>query len=206
MLALADHPKNFKYVKMSLLLALEAFSELKIITKSRTNLKELEVLGNKTFKFYRVSLQYMATMEYCNLFESDKGNNDLNISSLKKLSEILSKKNNEFKSITNECLIKIGSLEMTKINGKIRELRNKKFGHSAGDYPVTPYSIKGLTINEINLAIEHLHILGEILQSYCKLFNYDYDYYHSDDRTENFIKKHKRQMMYLFGKGDSLVF
>lgn len=189
MLALTNRPKNLNYVKMSLLLALEAFYELKIVSKSRTNLKELELLGNKTFKFYRVSLQYMATMEYCKLFESDKGNNDRNISSLKKLSKILSVTNNEFKSITDESLIKIDSLEMTKINRKIRDLRDKKFGHSDGDYPVTPYSIKGLTINEINLAIEHLNLLGEILKTYCGLLNYDYEYYHRDDRTENFIKR-----------------
>ena len=189
MLTLADQPKNFNYVKMSLLLALEAFSELKILSKSRTNLKELEFLGNKTFKFYRVSLQYMATMEYCKLFESEKGSNDRNTSSLKKLSKILSEKNIEHKPITDECITKIASLETTILNRKIRDLRNKKFGHSDGDYPVTPYSIKSLTIIEINLAIEHLNTLGGILKIYCGLFNYDYDYYQHDDRTENFIKR-----------------
>jgi hypothetical protein len=180
---------NFSYVQMSLVMSFNALTELEYLNKTRSK-EEVEMLMMPPFQFYAVTLQYMFVMEYVKLLERDYIRFPLqHFASLEKLSiKVLETIGAAYQLRHDQNMAELETIRQTDFFTMIRERRDKKFGHTDGNYPANPMGISGLTDNDLNLAAQQLSLLKAINDRCTAPFDYEFVFQHPDNRTDNFIK------------------
>lgn len=167
-----------------------AISELEIINRERKNESEYNIVSNHTFSFYRVTLQYIFTMEYCKLMEQgDKGNN--NIGSLKKLNKKVSNIiGSRFLKTFEKNEVIIEQLYNSDFFKLIKDLRDTKYAHLDKKTCLDPFSVKGLTDEQIQTGFNHLRLMYVVQNNCGGAFAIEYESMvpSREDRTNNFIK------------------
>lgn len=176
-----------------------SLSELQIISDEIYTSDEIKIVNSHTFDFYRVTLQYCFIMEYCKLLEKGNKRNEQNISSLNTLNEILledSTKN--FHVLHNENISLLESIKSSDFYNKIRNLRDKKFGHADNDKINKPFKLEGFCTNDFQSAFEHLQMIKVIFNNFASVYDREYalEIPSREDRTRNFIKFHAEYQTY----------
>jgi ribosomal protein S17E len=182
---------RLEQIHWSIYLYNTSLSELHILNEEIYTEDEIKIVNSHTFKFYRVTLQYCFIMEYCKLLENGNKNNNENISSLKRLNEILlNNYHNDFKNYYETNLTLIENIKSSDFYLKVKKLRDKKFGHSDKDEINTPFSIKGFREEDFENGFKHLKMIGEIFISFGKICERPYvlEIPSNENRTRNFIK------------------
>lgn len=180
---------NFSYVQMSLVLAFNALTELGFLNKTRSK-EEVEMVMGPPFRYYGVTLQYMFIMEYVKLLERNSLRFPTqHFASLEKLSlKVLDTVGLDFQLLHNENIAELETIRNTDFFKMIRERRDKKFGHTDGNYSIDPMSMSGLSEDDLTTASEQLAELKKINDRCTGPFGYEFVFQHPDDRTDNFIK------------------
>jgi hypothetical protein len=191
-------------VQMSYHLLSTALNELLIINEEKGDPKETHLMNLPPFKFYRVSLQYMITMELTKLLERDtkdrksfKRNTswedfeNTNSASLAKNSRLIYElKGRSFKTEFLENKVQLEKIWDSAFYKKLKFDRDKKFGHSDADHQGHIYSIKTYSESEIHEAEAILSQMEGILRRCTGAFK-DYQFISpQDNRTRNFIDYH----------------
>jgi len=180
---------NFSYVQMSLVLAFNALTELGFLSKTRSK-EEVEMVMGPPFRYYGVTLQYMFIMEYVKLLERDYLRFPTqHFASLEKLSlKVLDTVGLDFKLLHDENIVELEVIRSTDFFKMTRERRDKKFGHTDGNYGADPMSMAGLSDDDLSAASEQLAAL-KVINDRCTVpFGYEFMFQHPDDQTDNFIK------------------
>lgn len=180
---------NFSYVQMSLNLSFTALTELSYLSKARSK-EEVDLVSGPPFQFYAVTLQYMFVMEYAKLLEKDyRRFPDQHFASLEKLSlKVLETIGSDYQALHEKNLEELEIIRGSDFFKAIRDKRDKKFGHTDGNFPAPPMSISALTDEEISTGFEHINLLKEVNDRCTSPFDYVFAFQHPDDRTDNFIK------------------
>lgn len=176
------------YVQMTVHLMHLSLMELVILYKERSA-EEIKMVNSHLFQNYALSLQYMFTMEFVKLFERDS-NSGKNVASLERWNKFLSHTygvdfQERFES-NRKILNEIRKSQLYKL---ILNNRNTKFAHldsSTGN----PYNVPALSGDAIKEAIEMLGKIRDILRNCTSVEDYEFAFWHADDRTDNFIRFH----------------
>jgi hypothetical protein len=148
------------YIKMSYLLSSRALEELEI--RSSTQLpKELQIVKNPTFRFYRISLQNVFVIEILKLLDNPPKTKypQQNEGSLEKfligIQDLTDERKNEFIKVINE--FRNGAEYSFQI-----KWRDKKLAHFDGDLGISPNSIplfNDLELKEFRLFLDKIRDL-----------------------------------------------
>jgi ribosomal protein S17E len=191
-----NHIKNrLEQIYWSIYLYNTSLSELQILNEDIYTEDEIKIVNSHTLKFYGVTLQYCFIMEYCKLLEIGKKNNYEHISSLNRLNEILlNDYTKDFKDSYEVNLSLIENIKSSNFYLKIKNLRDKKFGHADKDEINTPFCIKGFRKEDFENGFNHLKMIGEIFTSFDKIIgrNHSLEIPSEENRTRNFIKFHAK--------------
>ncbi|TAE19288.1 MAG: hypothetical protein EAY72_00305 [Bacteroidetes bacterium] len=138
-------------------------------------------------------------MEYCKLLEKGSKDNKQNISSLNRLNEIiLNDSTKDFQILYDQNVFLIERIKNSDFCKKIRNLRDKKFGH-ADNYELNqPFKIESFSTNDFENAFEHLQMIKIVFNNFASIYDrqYDLEIPSRDDRTRNFIKRHAEYQAY----------
>jgi hypothetical protein len=192
-----DFEQLANYVKSSFVWCNLAFGELWYLTQTPETKEEIELSRSHTFHFYGVALQYVIVMEYTKLLEANyRGKN--NVASIVRLNQEMKKHFGEAfenSSINDEI---INTLRSSNLFFKLKDLRDKKFAHTDGDYHVSPLSIKGFTGNEIDECANQLRSILQVINNCLKMLGYEFleRVPNRDNRTANFLKYHAKYQQY----------
>jgi hypothetical protein len=176
-----------------------SLSELQIISDENYNYDEIKIINSHTFDFYRVTLMYCFIMEYCKLLEKGKKENEHNISSLNRLNEILLEHSTkDFQTLYNENVSLLENIKKSDFYNKIRNLRNKKFGHADNDKINKPFKVDGFDSNDFEDAFRHLQMIKIVFNNFGSVYDREYDLEipSRDTRTKSFIKSHADYQTY----------
>ncbi len=192
-------------IQMSLHLLSTALDELLVINEEKKDSKETHLMNLPPFKFYRISLQYMIIMELTKLLERDTKDRknfrrgttwedyeNTHSASLEKNSRMIYELKGEiFEKEFLENKDQLEKIWASDYYKKLKDDRDKKFGHSDADYQGGIYSIKTYSESEIKEAKAVLSQIGEIFKRCTGAFkDYEFHFDHPDGRTRNFIDYH----------------
>lgn len=191
-------------VQMSFHLLSIALEELLILNEEKRDPNEIHLMNLPPFKFYRISLQYMIIMELTKLLEKDtkdkksfksgttwENYENTNSASLAKNSRLIYElKGHNFDNEHLENKVQLEKIWNSAFYEKLKNDRDKKFGHSDADYQGDVYSIKTYSESEIKEAKAILNQIQGILKRCTGAFK-DYQFVSpQDNRTRNFIDYH----------------
>ncbi|GAO45376.1 hypothetical protein [Flavihumibacter petaseus] len=171
-----------------------SISEINNIGRAAMDAKLRETATGYTFWNYSYSLQYVFVMDFCKLTEDYQPMKPHeNIASLRALSKEF------FKAYPNHPKLNqingmIKTLQTTSFSKQIRTLRKKRYGHMDGLSGYTASKMVTFNFDEIDKAIEHLRMIGLIIEEiHLQVIGgslADIDVPSDEDRTFNFIKYH----------------
>jgi len=194
--------KLAQYVKASFVWCNLSFGELWYLTQTPETEQEKELCKGHTLNFYGIALQYVIVMEYAKMLEEKYSENEKqknkNVGSIIRLNEEVKKFfGSDFqKALINDKIL--DELKTSKFYEKLRNLRDKKFGHIDADYSVNPLSIKGFSGNEIDECKRHLMLILQALNNCLEMFDHALieKIPNRDNRTANFIRYHSKYQKY----------
>ncbi len=171
----------------------KAISELWYLTQTPSTKEEKGIALSDTLRFYGAVLLYCFIMEYTKLLEKDDKSNKENIASIgkfnSKLNQVYGESFGEKYEENNKILLEIMNSELYF---KIRDLRDKKFGHADDNIINDPLKIKGFTEEEMSEIFYHLKLILKVINNCIGVFGESYNpripYYNK--QTTNFIKYH----------------
>lgn len=187
------------HIRWSIYLYNTSLSELQIISDEIYTIDEIKIVNSHTFNFYRVTLQYCFIMEHCKLLEKGNKKNEQNISSLNRLNEILLEDSTkDFQVLYNENVSLIENIKGSDFYNKIKNLRDKKFGHADNDEINKPFKFEGFHTIDFENAFGHLQMIKVIFNNFVSVYGREYDLEipSREDRTRNFIKFHSEYQTY----------
>lgn len=131
-------------------------------------------MKNGALKFIKDSSQFMMVVQFLNLFESKKIENEWGIASLYKLNTLLCRAHQEYKdNYYKECKKLIGEIMKSDLFSYFILLRHNCYAHST-DHTVNPsYKFESLTIEQVK-QMKHLILLTEKVIKHIRKF-YDND-------------------------------
>lgn len=171
----------------------EAISEIWYLTQTPSTKEEKDIVLGHTLHFYGAILQYCFIMEYTKLLERNDKSDTKNIASVDKLNSKLNQAYGEsFGEKYEENNQILTEITHSELYFKIRDLRDKKFGHADNNLINDPLSIKGFTEQEMSEIFYHLNLILKIINNCIGIFGESYiaRIPHYDDRTANFIRYH----------------
>lgn len=202
----AKNLKQFDHVYWSFFLLKTSILELQILSRNDFNKGEVSILNSHTMSFYKVTLQYCLIMEYSKLMEVSMKTTKQGLSSLIKLNDLTLTFKDEFKPNYDLNIQKLFELKSSNFYNKIKTLRDKKFAHSDSHTINNPFSIKGLSFEELNTGLNQLIEIKRIIDSCSFVFDFEYSNNLSsvENRTKNFIVNQGKYKEYFFSKNYNL--
>lgn len=191
--------KLISYVQSSLYFCNEAFNEIWHITQTPNTKEEYDIVKGRPFGFYGIALQYCFIMEYTKLLDPKKSDENENVSSLFKLNNEVKEflgDSYEIKFLKNRKLL--NEISKSDLCIRLKNLRNKKFGHSDDHTIYDPWKIEGFTGEQIVEIGKHVKLLLEIANN-CFAAASDMSFgLYNDDRTANFVRYHAKYKQYYY--------
>jgi hypothetical protein len=187
------------YVQSSLYLLNEAYNEICHITQTPNTKEEYEMVSGHPFSFYGVTLNYCFVMEYNKLLDTNSSNDTENVASLYKLNKAASDfLGDDFKKIYKGNKKVLNDICKSALCIRVKDLRNKKFGHSDDHAINNPWKVEGFTGEQIIEMGKHVTLFLEVANK-CFAAIADFSFgLHNDDRTANFIRYHAKYKQYYF--------
>ncbi len=140
-------------------------------------------------------------MEYTKLLETGQKNSEENISSLTQLNNnILEYLGESFAVSHSKNKASISTIRKSDFCSKIRNLRNKTYGHSDNHEFNKPFSFRGFKTEDFQNGNQQLQIVKQVIDRCTEPFDLslDIDIPNREDRTYNFIKFHAKYQDYYF--------
>jgi hypothetical protein len=187
------------YVQSSLYFLNEAYNEIWHITQTPNTKEEYNIVSGHPFSFYGITLNYCYVMEYCKLLDTTSSNDDENVASLYKLNKAtFDFLGDGFKPIYKENKRLLNDICKSPLGIMLKDLRNKKFGHSDNHTINKPWKIEGFTGDQIIEMGNHVKLfLGVANKCFAAISDMNFGL-HNDDRTANFIRFHAKYKEYYF--------
>lgn len=187
------------YVQSSLYFCNEAFNEIWHITQTPETKEEYDIVSSKPFGFYGVALQYCFIMEYTKLMEEKGTGGSEHVASLSRINKTVYKLlGDSFKNRYSENKVILKQIHKSDLFKKLKDLRNKKFGHADGHQINNPFKIEGFKGEEILEMKSHVQKMLSVFNNVAYVTkNSSFDL-HDDNRTANFIRFHAKYKEYYF--------
>jgi len=178
-----------------------SLNELHLISDVEYTPSQLKIVNSHTFDFYRITLHYCFVMEYNKLLEIGRRDSQQNISSLIQLNDAV--RENLGAPFQRSHAINHSSLASIRDSDfftKMRDLRDKKFGHSDSHDINKPFSFRGFKTEDFKNGVNHLRIIKQVIDTCTSPFDLslDIDIPNREDRTHNFIQFHAKYQDYYF--------
>jgi hypothetical protein len=187
------------FVQSSLFFSNEAFNEIWHITQTPNSKEEYDITVGHPFSFYGITLQYCFVMEYTKLLDKKSSKENQNVASLLRLNEsTLNYLGDVFrpKYLENEKLL--NNINSSELCMRLKNLRNKKFGHADNNEINNPWKIEGFTGEQILEIRGQMEVLLTVFNNIFGAVSDASFALHNDDRTANFIRFHAKYKQYYF--------
>lgn len=191
--------KLISYVQSSLYFCNEAFNEIWHITQTPNSKEEYDIVSGHPFGFYGVALQYCFIMEYTKLLHPNSKNENENVASIPRLNKCamdLLRHTFRLKYDENKRLLKC--LQTSELYLRLKDMRNKKFGHSDSDEINNPWKVEGFTGKQIEEIKNHINVLLKVFNNILEVVKDSSFALHNDTRTANFIRFHAKYKQYYY--------
>jgi hypothetical protein len=195
--------KYLAIIQMSCRTLSVALDELLVVNEQKSDKRDAELMNMHPFKFYRVSLQYLIVMELCKLLEPDTKDDprnktkwekfeSVNVASVSKISRIIYELKGEAFHVNHiENKKTLNNIRKSTFYGILKTERDKKLGHSDGDYEGNPYSIKTFNELEIREAKTILDQIDKVFERCTNAFDGShFMFQYNDNQTRIFIDYH----------------